>query len=54
MNKELSALRKLLRMARKKGIHDAVTTFPMEKEPSRKRTLSPDEYKKLLNSCALA
>src|SRR4030095_1837779 len=51
INKEVSSLRKLLRMARKKGIHDQVTTFPMEKEPSRKRTLSPDEYKKLLDNC---
>jgi integrase len=51
INKELSTLRKLLRMARKKGIHDKVTVFPMEKEPSRKRTLTPAEYKKLVDKC---
>src|SRR5262249_2594024 len=51
INKELSTLRKLLRMARKKGIHDKVTSFPMEKEHSRNRTLSPEEYRKLLAAC---
>ena len=51
INKELSTLRKLLRMARKKGIHDKVTVFPMAQEPSRKRTLTPGEYQKLLESC---
>ena len=51
INKEVSALRKLLRMARKKGIHDKVTVFPMAKEPSRSRTLTGVEFKKLLANC---
>ena len=51
INKEVSTLRKLLRMARKKGIHDKVTVFPMAKEPSRKRTLTGAEYQKLLDNC---
>jgi integrase len=51
INKELSTLRKLLRMARKKGIHDKVTVFPIEKEPSRNRTLTAAECKKLLEKC---
>jgi integrase len=38
-------------MARKKGIHDKVTAFPMAQEPSRKRTLTPGEYRKLLDNC---
>src|SRR5207249_9438365 len=38
---------KLLRMARKKGIHDKVTAFPIEKEHSRKRRLTDEEY----NNC---
>jgi integrase len=51
INKEVSTLRKLLRLARKKGIHDKVTAFKMEKERSRKRTLNTEEYKKLLDNC---
>src|SRR5215472_17102559 len=51
INKEVSTLRKLLRLARKKGIHDKVTAFKMEKEPSRKRTLSAEEYRALLDRC---
>ncbi len=51
INKELSALRKLLRIARKRGIHDKVTAFPMEKEPSRNRTLTAAELKTLLERC---
>lgn len=38
---------KLLRMARNKGIHDKVTAFPIEKEHSRKRRLTDEEY----NNC---
>jgi integrase len=51
INKELSTLRKLLRLARTtKKISDQVTAFPMAKEPSRKRVLDADEYKQLLEN----
>jgi hypothetical protein len=51
INKEVSTLRKLLRMAAKKGIRHKVTVCPMAKEPSRNRVLTAVEFKKLLESC---
>lgn len=51
VNKEVSALRKLLRLARKKGYRDKVTGFPMAPENSRNRVLTDDEYGRLLDHC---
>jgi integrase len=51
INKEISTLRKFLRLARKKGFADKVTEFKMAPEKSRKRILTDDEYKVLLENC---
>lgn len=51
INKEVSCLRKLLRLARKKGYKDKVTEFPMAAEKARNRVLTDDEYKRLLEHC---
>jgi integrase len=51
INKEVATLRKLLRLARKKGYSDSVTGFEMAPEKNRKRVLSGEEYTKLLAKC---
>ena len=51
INKELGTLRKLLRLARKKGYSDKVTGFEMAPEKNRKRILTQDEYTGLLAKC---
>jgi integrase len=51
INKEVSTLRKFLRLARKKGFADKVTEFKMAPEKARKRILTDDEYKALLENC---
>jgi len=51
INKEVGTLRKLLRLARKKGFADKVTTFEMVTEKARKRVLTDEEYAVLLASC---
>jgi site-specific recombinase XerD len=50
INKEVSTLRKFLRLARKKGFADKVTEFKMAPEKARKRILTDDEYKALLEN----
>jgi len=51
INKELSTLRQLLKLARTKGYVDRVTEFTMAKEPTRNRVLTADEYAALLKHC---
>jgi integrase len=50
INKEVGTLRKFLRFARTKGYVDKVTKFAMETEPQRNRTLTGEEYSKLLEN----
>jgi len=51
INKELSTLRQLLKLARTKGYVDKVTKFEMAKEAPRSKTLTADEYAALLKHC---
>jgi integrase len=48
VNKELGLLRKLMRLARPKGFIKAMPAFEMDREPSRERRLTAEEYSKLL------
>ena len=48
INKEVSTLRKFLRLARKKGFVDKVTKFTMAPERPRKRVLTDHEYQVLI------
>lgn len=50
-NKECSTLRKLLKLALKKGYANKVTEFKMAPEKARKRVLTAEEYTDLLEKC---
>jgi integrase len=51
VNKELSTLRKILKLATTKGFAHRVTRFEMATETSRNRVLTAEEYTALLNHC---
>ena len=51
INKELSTLRKILKLATTKGFAHRVTRFEMATETSRNRVLTADEYAALLKHC---
>ncbi len=53
VNKEVGLLRKLMRLAQTKGIIGRVPKFKVEKERSRDRVLSEEEYAALLANCPL-
>jgi integrase len=53
INKEVSTLRKFLKLARKKGYVDKVTEFKMAPEKNRKRVLTDEEYKSFTDNCPL-
>jgi integrase len=49
VNREISSLRTILRLARTKGYDNRVNQFPMASETPRSRKIEPEEYQTLLS-----